>query len=207
VQNNAVEMTQQKSKLVVMFADICESTALYDLLGDELALHVISLTLNIMIQEVAAQKGTLIKTIGDEIMCTFLSITKATCAASAMHIAIDAQRPGGEHAIHLRIGYHYGEVIRKGNDIFGDTVNVAARVTSITRARQIMMTQAVVDSLPSDYEDKIRPILRTELKGKQDAIAIYQYLWNSENEPSDRIDDTTYCKPKENKILNFSAAT
>ena len=101
---------------------------MYDQLGNDTALHVITRTLNILIQEVVTHKGTLIKTIGDEIMCSFPSVAVATKAACSMQSAMDAQRPGGETPIFVRIGFHYGEVIHKANDVFGDTVNVAARV-------------------------------------------------------------------------------
>jgi class 3 adenylate cyclase len=187
----------QKNKIVVLFADICGSTALYDQLGNDTALHVITRTLNILIQEVVSHKGTLIKTIGDEIMCSFPSVSVATKAACAMQSALDAQRPGGEHPIFVRIGFHYGEVIHKANDVFGDTVNVAARVASITRARQILTTQAVLDALPLGLADIVRPITRAEFHGKQDALTVFQVLWEPENTRLGRIGDAIFRKPYE----------
>ena len=203
-QSKSGSRVQRKGKMVVLFADICGSTALYDKLGDETALHVISQTLNILTQEVAAHKGAVIKTIGDEIMCTFPSIATAAKAACAMHFAIDAQRPGGDHSIFVRIGFHYGEVILKANDVFGDTVNIAARIASITRARQIMTTQTVIDSLPSGFVDKVRPVLRSELRGKQDSFAVFQILWEPENTLSCRIGQAVFRKQNENGNKLFS---
>jgi class 3 adenylate cyclase len=189
IQNKAAFQNQQK-KVAVLFADICGSTALYDKLGNETALNVITRTLNILIQEVAVHKGILIKTIGDEIMCTFPSVAVATQAACAMHSAIDAERPGGEYPVFIRIGFHYGEVIHKANDVFGDTVNVAARVAAITRARQIMTTQTVVEALPYGLEDKVRPVTRAAFHGKQDSLAVFQILWGPENTFLGRIGDS-----------------
>jgi len=187
----------QKNKLVVLFADICGSTALYDQLGNDAALHVITRTLNILIQEVVTHKGTLIKTIGDEIMCSFPSVAVATKAACSMQSALDAQRPGGETPIFVRIGFHYGEVIHKANDVFGDTVNVAARVASITRARQILTTQAVMDALPSGLADIVRPITRAEFHGKQDSLAVFQVIWEPESTRLGRIGEAIFRKPYE----------
>jgi class 3 adenylate cyclase len=203
-QNRAVFPASQKSRMVILFADICGSTALYDKLGNDSALHVITQTLNILAQEVAAHKGTLIKTIGDEIMCSFPNILLATQAASAMHRAIETRRPGGVHSIFVRIGFHYGEVIHKENDVFGDAVNIAARVTAVTRARQIMTTQAVVDALPAGFEDKVRPVMRAAFRGKQDSFAVSQILWEQEDSVFRRVGQAAFRKPEENDSATFS---
>ncbi|MFZ2160781.1 MAG: adenylate/guanylate cyclase domain-containing protein [Sideroxyarcus sp.] len=204
VQSRTVFPVSKKSKMVILFADICGSTALYDKLGNDSALHVITHTLNILTQEVAAHKGVLIKTIGDEIMCSFPNIVLATQAASAMHRAIDARRPGGTLPIFVRIGFHYGEVIHKENDVFGDAVNIAARVTAVTRARQIMTTQTVVDALPNGFADKTRPVMRAAFRGKQDSFAIFQILWEQEGTIFGRVGQTAFRKPDENANAAFS---
>ncbi|MBI4808970.1 MAG: ankyrin repeat domain-containing protein [Nitrosomonadales bacterium] len=195
-QNRAVYSSQQTRKMAVMFADICESTALYEQLGNEAALNMVTSTLNLLKQEVARHKGTLIKTIGDEIMCTFPNALRAAQAARDMHLVVDTGKPGGEHPIAVRIGLHFGDVILKTNDVFGDTVNVAARVASITRARQTMTTQEIVDALPEEFEDKILPITRTSFRGKQDTLAVFQLLWEPEDMVSSRVGDATLRRMK-----------
>lgn len=197
VQSRAASSIQHEGEMAVLFADICGSTTLYDKLGNEAALHVITRALDILIQEVVMHKGYLIKTIGDEIMCSFPSIAAAAQASCAMHAAIDARRPGGDHSIFIRIGFHYGGVIHKENDVFGDTVNIAARVTAITRARQIMTTQTVIDSLPSEFADKVRPVMRAAFRGKQNSIAVFQILWEPENTFLGRIGQSVFRKQNE----------
>ena len=189
IQNRAIYSSQMTRKMAVMFADICGSTALYDQLGNEAALNMVTRTLNLLKQEVAKHKGTLIKTIGDEIMCTFPNVLLAAQAARAMHLAIDSGKPGGEHPIAVRIGIHFGEVILKANDVFGDTVNVAGRIASITRARQTMTSQEVIDSLPAEFEGKVVPITRASFRGKQDALAVFQLLWEAGDSGTGRIGD------------------
>jgi class 3 adenylate cyclase len=191
IQNRAIYSSQMTRKMAVMFADICGSTALYEQLGNEAALNMITRTLNLMKQEIAKHKGTLIKTIGDEVMCTFPNAALAADAARAMHFAIDTWKPGGEQAIALRIGIHFGEVILKANDVFGDTVNVAARIASITRARQTMTSQELIDVLPAEFEDKIVHITRASFRGKQDAMAVFQLLWEAGDTVSERLGDAT----------------
>lgn len=188
---------QQKSQLCILFADISGSTVLYDKLGNEMALHLVSRTLEILIREMAIQQGTLIKTIGDEIMCTFPGVSAAVNAARAMQMAMEEQSPVNGNHIYVRIGIHYGDVIQESGDVFGDSVNVAARVTAITRARQILTTQTVVDMLPAELRKKARPVKRTELRGKESTLTIHQIIWEKDDTMSTRIGMSTFRKPAE----------
>ncbi len=187
--------TSRQEKLAILFADISGSTALYDKLGNVEALHLVTKSLDIMIAEVAPHKGTLIKTIGDEIMCTFPTAADALDAACAMQLAIDRERPGGSQPLYIRVGFHYGEVIHDGKDAFGDAVNVAARVASITRARQILTTQAVVDTLPDDLRAKVRHVTRAEFRGKEQALDVFQVNWELDDTMSTRIGLPQFRKP------------
>lgn len=196
IQNRAVYASQQKRKMAVLFADICGSTAMYDQLGNEAALNMITRTLHLLKHEVARHKGTMIKTIGDEIMCTFPNALQAAQAARAMHHVVGVEKPGGEHPVAVRIGLHFGEVILKANDVFGDTVNIAARIASITRARQTMTTQEVIDALPADLGHKALPIARASFRGKQDAREVFQLIWEPKDSLSSRIGDSTSRKLK-----------
>jgi class 3 adenylate cyclase len=191
-------MLKNTEKLAVLFADICGSTALYDSLGDDKARRLIARCIDTMVAEIAAYRGALIKTIGDEIMCTFPSAETAMDAACAMQRAVEKGSPAGDRPMHVRIGFHYGDVIRENGDVFGDTVNVAARVAAITRAGQIMTTQAVVDALPADLRDKTRKIMRAEFKGKQEQFDISIVIWEQDDMLSTRIGIPSYRKSQDN---------
>jgi class 3 adenylate cyclase len=188
-------MAATQQNVAILFADISGSTALYDKFGDEQALLLVTRTLDILTREMALRRGTLIKTIGDEIMCIFPDGITAFEAACAMQQAIDDQRPGGEQPIYVRIGLHFGEVILEGGDAYGDTVNIAARVTAITRARQIMTTQAVVDMLPEKYRIQARPVMRTGFRGKAEATKVFQVSWEREDITRTRIGMSAFRKP------------
>src|ERR1039457_1419220 len=82
-------MSQPIEKLAVLFADICGSTALYESLGDDLARKMISRCINTMAGKISVYQGTLIKTIGDEVMVTFPSAEAAFHAACAMLVAVE----------------------------------------------------------------------------------------------------------------------
>lgn len=187
----------QHTKLAILFADISGSTALYDKLGDVEALKLVTKCLDILIQELESHQGTLIKTIGDEIMCTFPTPSAALEAACAMQVAVERERPGGERTLYIRIGFHYGDVICEGSDVFGDAVNVAARVASITRARQILTTQAAADALPAELRGKVRQVSRAEFRGKEEALDVFQVNWEQDDTLSTRIGLPQFRKPSE----------
>jgi adenylate cyclase len=191
-------MSQSVKKLAVLFADICGSTALYDKLGDDLARQLIMRCINTMSGKISAYQGRLIKTIGDEVMCIFPSAEAAFHASCAMQTAVENDRTSNGSILHIRIGFNYGEVINELNDVFGNTVNVAARVASITRAGQIMATQAVFDALPIDLRGRMRQILRAEFKGKQDQLDIYQVVFEKEDLLTTRIGIPAYRKTPDN---------
>jgi class 3 adenylate cyclase len=171
----------QHTKLAILFADISGSTALYDELGDVEALNLVTKCLYIMIRELARHQGTLMKTIGDSIMCTFPTPACALEAACAMQKAIARDRPGGNRPIYVRIGFHYGNVISEGKEIYGDAVNIAARVTSITRPRQILTTSLVAEMLPPEFNGKIHKVSNAIFKGKKESLIIYQVNWSQED--------------------------
>lgn len=188
-------MTSQQQNLAILFADISGSTALYDKMGNEVALRMVTRTLAILTRVVLEHDGKLIKTIGDEVMCSFPDAAKAVQAALAMQVEVEHQRPGGEHPIHVRIGLHYGDVLLERNDAFGDTVNLAARITAITRARQILTSQEVIRQLPEDMHIRSRPVLRTEFRGKQESFDVFQILWELDNTTSTRVGTQSFRKP------------
>lgn len=199
-------MPQHMEKLAVLFADICGSTSLYDRLGDDLARRLISRCISMMASEIPVYHGTLIKTIGDEIMCTFPSAEAALHAACAMQRTVENDRPMDGHQMHIRIGFHYGDVIIESGDIFGDTVNVAARVAAITRASQIMTTLATVHALPPDLRDRTRQIMRAEFKGKQEQLDISIVIWEQDDMLSTRIGIPSFRKSPDNNnelILHY----
>ena len=191
-------MPQHIEKLAVLFADICGSTALYDHLGDSLARRLIAQCIATMAAEISVYHGTLIKTIGDEIMCTFPSAEAALDAACAMQRAVESGSYEGNHPMHIRIGFNYGEVICESGDVFGDTVNIAARVAAITRASQIMTTQAAVNALPPDMREKTRQIMRAEFKGKQEQFDISIVIWEMDDMLSTRIGTPAFRKSPDN---------
>ena len=180
-------MSKQDEQLAILFADISGSTMLYETLGNAAARQMVVRCLAMMTDRLAAHRGTLIKTIGDEIMCTFPSAGDALRAACDMQEAVENGKPGGETPMYIRVGFNCGEVIREADDVHGDAVNVAARITEVARARQILATHAAVDALPPDLRDKARHIRRAAIKGRQEELDLFQIIWRADDTGSARV--------------------
>ncbi|HQI01068.1 MAG TPA: adenylate/guanylate cyclase domain-containing protein [Deltaproteobacteria bacterium] len=178
-------MLQQSLTLAILFADISGSTSLYETLGDEDAHKLVSTCIHELSGVVADHRGTVIKTIGDGIMCTFPATDKAIEAAIAMQESIDSlplSPPENHINVNIRIGIHWGPVIKQNYDVFGDAVNVAARMVSRAKSRQILTTQQTVDNLPEGCAANIKRIDRTTIKGKAGEVSIFEIVWEEKDQ-------------------------
>jgi adenylate cyclase len=169
-------MTDQTLDCAVLFADLSGSTQLYDTLGDREALRITNDYINHMAAIVERHQGTVVKTIGDEIMCRFQSADHAAQAAWEIQEELSAGL-GDDASLSVRIGLHYGTVILKDDDIFGDAVNIAARMASTGKPGQIITTEETVLCLSPRLRSKTRFYDRTTVKGKQDELTLYELVW------------------------------
>ena len=175
-------MSAKTQNFAIMFADISGSTRLYDQLGDVRARETVANTLDLLYGVVNRYDGTVIKTIGDEVMCTFNSAEQAGNAACDMHEAIEADNETHQRSprVSIRIGFHYGSTLLEDGDVYGDAVNVAARMAAQAMARQIMTTRATADQMTPALLESTRFVDYAPVKGKGD-VEIVELLWQEED--------------------------
>lgn len=166
-------MSQTPSTLAVVFADIGGSTRLYDTLGDQEARRIVAACVEQIMDATRASGGVVIKTIGDEVMCTFPDPNRAVDAAVSMLGAGSGETPDG---VGVHVGMHLGPVVREKDDVFGDTVNVAARMVALARDGEILTTHEVVDGLSPDRRAMTRQLDRRSVKGKDEKIEIWSVV-------------------------------
>jgi len=176
-------MAQKTANLAIVFADISGSTKLYDTLGDQLARSKVAQTIEVLARVVKEHQGTVIKTIGDEIMCTFPTAAVAAAACCDMHESLTEVNADIEDktVIAIRVGMHYGPAILEGGDVFGDAVNLAARMAAQAKANQIITTQSTIEKLSPILRAGTRFIDHAPIKGKQEEIDIYEIIWQEED--------------------------
>jgi len=178
-------MGRKNTTLSIVFADISGSTQLYETLGDAIARELVAQCLGLMTEQIEKHGGEVIKTIGDEIMCTFAAADAAVESAMSMQEAVteDLPRINPNTPAHLtiRIGLHHGSAILDGGDVFGDAVNVAARMAALAKGGQIITTQETADALSRDLRDSTRHLDRIPVKGKSEDIDIFEVIWQPED--------------------------
>lgn len=175
-------MSQDEARLAILFADIGGSTHLYESLGDFEARRITGACIDRMIQEVEAGGGKLVKTIGDEVMATFPDADSACGTARAIQEAMAQPVTSGGVPLRVKVGIHFGPVIEEpGGDIFGDAVNVAARMVSLANAGEILTTRQTVDELCVDERDRTRQIDHRTIRGKLEEFEIYEVIAETAN--------------------------
>jgi class 3 adenylate cyclase len=172
-------------EVAIVFADVVGSTQLYDKFGDTKASETVALCLDVMKDATHQFNGTVIKTIGDEVMSTFPTVEDAMGAAVMMQARISADTKQEDRiAVSIRIGCHYGPVVQEQNDIFGAAVHTANRMTSQAKARQIVISGGTVEHMSPELKKQTRQIDVATVRGRLDEVALYEFLWNPEEATS-----------------------
>jgi class 3 adenylate cyclase len=170
-------------ELAIVFADVVGSTRLYELMGDLRARDMVAICIEVMRGATEQHQGTVIKTMGDEVMATFPSADEALNAAAQMQqqISRHAQLKLDGQNVTIRIGCHFGPVVLENRDVFGSTVHTANRMTSQAKGGQIMTTAAMVERLSPEWRASVRQVDVAMLKGQGSEVALYEVLWQTED--------------------------
>lgn len=170
-------------ELAVLFADVVGSTRIYEALGDQRARDIIALCLDVMQGATEKHRGSVIKTIGDEVMATFPTADDAMNAAAQIQrgITTHPQLQIEGQPVSVRIGCHFGPVVLEKHDVFGATVNTANRMTSQAKSGQIVTTAATVELLSSDWRASVRQIDLAPLSVQGAEVMLYEAIWQTDD--------------------------
>lgn len=173
--------SDKKAQIVtVMFTDMVGSTDMTQARGDAAAQEVVRRHNSIVRGALAQYGGKEVKHTGDGIMASFGT------SAAAVEATINIQRQVGQHnrrnrdsGLHLRIGLNAGEPIEEEDDLFGATVQLAARVCAATNPDQILCTGVVKDLAFGKGATNFRPMGDKYLKGFKDAVPLFEVVWTN----------------------------
>lgn len=173
-------MSREQIEVAIIFADICRSTQLFELYGDTRARELISRTLSTLSDVTARHDGQVVKTIGDELLCTFPSAEHAVHAACEMQALVSQAATDPAPNVRIRVGLQSGTVLAENGDVFGDAVNVAARMAGIAKADQIITTRETVDRVPDDAGVLARSLGQVNVRGKHEPMEICEVIWQKD---------------------------
>jgi class 3 adenylate cyclase len=147
--------------VAILFSDIEESTALNERIGDRAWVRLIGRHDKMVRRYVANHKGHVVKSQGDGFMVAFADPAQAVRCSIDMQRAL-RKRPNG---IRVRIGIHAGKSVRRGDDLFGRNVAMAARVAGEADGGQTLVSDAVRKSVDGQQGIAFNDGREVELKG------------------------------------------
>lgn len=151
----------------VLLADITGSTTLYENAGDDAAARQIGQGIDWMKDIVEHGDGVFVAAKGDDILATFEAAERALNAIEVILRSLD----WGDLAIHA--GLHFGPIIVTRDDIFGDTVNVTSRLSSLANPGEVLMSGDFVAQLDNQRAASLKSLNAMRIKGKAEPIAVY----------------------------------
>jgi class 3 adenylate cyclase len=181
--NLNIDQRLKITSLTFLFTDLKGSTALYERVGDLAAFDLVRAHFHALLEIIAAEKGAVVKTIGDAVMATFIRPEHALRAGLRMRSAMkDLNKARGTEDLIVKIGLHEGPclavMLNERQDYFGQTVNVAARVQSLSTNQEIHITQPVIGTpeVAAIIErEAIKPIRKeAALRGIADKMVVYE---------------------------------
>ncbi|HYI31548.1 MAG TPA: adenylate/guanylate cyclase domain-containing protein [Bradyrhizobium sp.] len=181
--NLNIDQRLKITSLTFLFTDLKGSTALYERVGDLAAFDLVRAHFHALLEIISSEKGAVVKTIGDAVMATFIRPEHAIVAGLRMRAAMDvlnAER--GTQDLVVKIGIHEGPclavMLNERQDYFGQTVNIAARVQSLSTSQEMHITGPVNDAPAVAailQREAITPIQKqAALRGIADKIVVYE---------------------------------
>jgi len=168
----------ETAQRAVLFVDVTDSTRIYEQLGDTRALALIDQLFGHLDKAAARHGGSVVKNLGDGRVCVFPEPDAALQAACDMQMA--AAAGAGAERLTVKIGFTYGPVILSDGDVFGDTVNVCARLVALANAEQVLTTQLTVDAMSPALRNRCRQMFPIRVRGRHEEIVACNVLWRSD---------------------------
>jgi len=164
------------------FADIAGSTRITEETGDFGARDILSSCLDLMDEIVCKRGGRVSRRIGDELLCLFPNAELAAFAAADLHAAVTSAHRKGRlsRPMRLRIGFEHGPIVEDGGELYGQTVHTAARLASLAKAGQTLVTKSTLDRINPVLANFARHFDSVVLKGLSGEMDVYDLPWSSD---------------------------
>jgi adenylate cyclase len=177
--------TEQRKLAAIMFTDMVGYSALSQR-NEALALELLEEHRSVLRRLFPKYQGTEIKTTGDGFLVEFASALDAVQCAVEIQKALaernQAQPP--ERQVRIRIGIHLGDLVRKEGDVYGDGVNIAARIEPLAEPGGICISNSVHDQIENKIEYALVRLSKPELKNIQTNVQVYRLTLDGVRSPA-----------------------
>ncbi len=173
-------MSETGERRAILFADVCDSTTMYEAMGDAKALALINRLFKLLDKQVNANGGITVKTLGDGLVVQFREADEAFRAACDMQAAAAKLADEAKPPLKIKVGYTYGPVVLKDRDVFGDTVNVCARLVALANPSQVLTTLQGVEALSPGLRGRCRELYATKVRGRSGQLKVCEVLWRAD---------------------------
>ena len=159
----------------VMFTDIVDSTGIATRLGDVQAVEMVRAHDSMVRRSLKDSGGREVKHTGDGIMASFDDIASSVGCARSIQTLFDAFNLANPEALRVRVGIHAGEPIEDSNDLFGNTVNTAARICQFADPDAIVISDTVGNAVKDEYQ--LVELGPHQLKGLAKPVSLFDVVW------------------------------
>jgi adenylate cyclase len=146
---------------------------------------------------VAARGGTIVKTLGDGMVCQFAAADAAFNAACDMQDAALAAEVPGELKLTIKIAFNWGPVVTEAGDVFGDTVNVCARLASLAGPHQVLTTQETLEALSPPLRSRCRVLYPLSVRGRVSEVNVCDVLWRPDPDTTEALTRSDFAGARE----------
>jgi len=175
----ALELERQTT---ILFADILGGADLIAKAGDAAAVGALAGCIEHVRKAAQGCGARVIARSADKMMALIATPDAAADAAAAMHTAMDSFPQVAETKLALGIGFHFGPVIQRGNEeVFGDSVMLAARLVELAASGQIITTRETASHLSPLYRAWMRKLYSIDIKGRSGEVALCELVWRGDD--------------------------
>lgn len=186
------QIKRTRKPVTILFTDIEDSTRYWDRHGDIKGRLMVDQHNRLVFPVIRRYRGRIVKTIGDSVMAFFKDPEMAVQASIGIQQAVEALRQQDrKFKLKLRIGVHTGNAIVEHKDVFGDAVNVAARVESLARGDEILVSGATAKQISNKTYNLVKRSSFTP-KGKSRPMTVYRCKWRDYQNLVDTVEFSAF---------------
>src|SRR5574341_1091307 len=164
----------------VLFAELLGAAELTVRAGDSAAQSAIQRCAGLLVKAAATCDARLVKITGSRVMLVAATTEAGLAAAAAMQSAAEQFSKTADTTLGLGVGLHFGPLLREKGDLFGDTVNFAARMVEQAARGQIVFDAETASALGPFYRGSVRQLYPIAVKGRSAEVTLCELLWRQD---------------------------